>query len=98
MANSEDALKLLNNGWMIILAENAMGNILAVAFKQDSRTGTQIWKRIEALPDLSRQLTDDFTVDKALSRLADKVLGNGSYRDWEEKTKHLKTEDDANGE
>jgi hypothetical protein len=62
---ADDAMKLLDGGWSILIFANEMGSYTAVALK-----GQQ--KLADAMRN-DRQITDDFTPSQALYRLTEKV-------------------------
>ena len=61
----EDAVKLLDNGWIIMLRAIELGGYAAVAL----RPGEEVADIIED----DRRITDDFTIGQVLYRLAEKV-------------------------
>ena len=61
----EDAVKLLDNGWIIMLRAQELGSYAAVAL----RPGEEVADIIED----DRRITDDFTIGQVLYRLTEKV-------------------------
>lgn len=62
----EDAVKLLDNGWIILLRGNDLGSYTAVALRPE--------ENLPDVLDMPNRVTDDFTVGQALYRLTEKVL------------------------
>lgn len=61
---ADDAAKLLDNGWNIMLFKSELGSYTAVAFR-GYETPVQAMEK-------ENQITDDFTVSQALYRLTEK--------------------------
>lgn len=78
----DDVQKLLDRGYVIVMFKNGLGSFTAVAFTTADEMSARIVRRVSKIDDDSRMLTDDFTPDKALRRLTDKMLGLGEYREW----------------
>jgi len=70
--NCEEAIKLLDNGWEIRLIKNQLGSYSAAAISRP-RVHSAVLSSQEQLNAIIE--TDDFTVAKALHRLADKLTG-----------------------
>lgn len=62
----DECVKLLDNGWNVVLFKNGLGSYSAVATK----------KRLPESVIDDGVITDDFTPAKALYRLTEKVFGN----------------------
>jgi Flp pilus assembly protein CpaB len=67
--------RLVDNGQAVTIFRNQLGSITAFAVPSDHED--VIIRMNDA--DEDGHLTDDFSVEKALSRLADKMMGIGQY-------------------
>jgi len=61
--------QLLDNGYGVILYKNALGSYTAETFTERNFDGIKI----------QGVVTDDFTPEAAIKRLADKVTNTGEY-------------------
>ncbi len=66
--NADACLKLLDNGWTIMLRKNSLGSYtaLAIGAGQDPDDACE----------LEQQITDDFLPSQALYRMSEKMIGN----------------------
>jgi hypothetical protein len=78
-ARANDVLKLLDNGYAVLLYRNALGSYTAAASREPEKLAGLLEAR-DSDDDCSfeaefpeRQITDDFTPEKALYRLAEKA-------------------------
>jgi hypothetical protein len=67
----DDCRKLLDSGHMIVLYCNQMGSYTAAVVS--AATQQIVGEEMEAMPDDSKRLTDDFTPSDALYRLTEKL-------------------------
>jgi hypothetical protein len=74
---SADANRLLDNGVTIVLFKGGMGSYTAFAIRNDHEDISIAMEDAEE----DGHLTDDFTPEAAIKRLADKVTGVGDYAD-----------------
>lgn len=67
--NCEEVRKLLDNGWSVTICKNQLGSYFAFGFRPCCELTPPIEQKQITLE------TDDFTIAKALHRLADKLTG-----------------------
>ena len=72
--------RLLDNGAAVVIFKNQLGSYTAFASAHE----LDEFRAIMEESDGNGHLTDDFTPEKAISRLADKVLGCGDYQGKEQ--------------
>lgn len=68
MAVVDDLRRSLDNGWTVMLRRNELNSYTAVAIAE----GQEVTEALE----IERQITDDFTPERALCRLSEKMIGN----------------------
>lgn len=67
--NADACLRLLDNGWQILLLKNGLGTYSAIAIDVKKQTAEEACK-------IDKQITDDFLPSQALYRLSEKMIGN----------------------
>lgn len=65
---ADECVKLLDNGWTILLFRNDMGSYTAVSCKPE--------QTMQDALEAEKQVTDDFLPSQALYRLTEKICGN----------------------
>lgn len=76
-----DSNRVLDNGMCILLFKNPFGTYTSLAFPKTYLSLSPIEALID-LQDDRQMLTDDFTPEKSMDRLAEKVFRLGDYQDW----------------
>jgi len=77
--SSSDLAKLLDNGCCVVMFRNSLGSY--TAFLTDMPDDGTVQEMMANEADDAGVLTDDFTPDAAIRRLADKAIGVGEYSD-----------------
>lgn len=79
MEPSDEIMKLLDRGDMVVLYKNLFGRYTAAVV---TTLAPAIQDEVSGMDDMAETHTDDFTPGKALHRLSEKMLRLGDYQTW----------------
>lgn len=80
-ARPDEAMRLLDNDWTIVMFKSELGSYTAVSLnnrrQEDREFHRALTRAMRNIPE--NQITDDFTPSQSLTRLAAKVFGTDNF-------------------